>query len=309
MIEADTKILILQEDSGKRLDIFVSEKLDKTRSYIKTLVEKSEILVNDNVVKAGYILKLNDNIFIKKQEQINTDLKAQDIAIEIVYEDDDLAVVNKPKGMTVHPGGGATEDTLANALLFHLSSLSTINGTVRPGIVHRLDKDTSGLLIVAKNDKAHLSLSTQLSERKVEKIYTAILEGVLEKDSGVIKTRMERDSKNRKLMCVTNNINARDAISNYKVLKRFANYTYAEFNIITGRTHQIRVHAKHIKHPIVGDKSYGYKKQKFNLSGQLLHAKSITFTHPTHNKSMTFTIDEPQDFKEMLTLLEKTGDK
>ena len=218
--------------------------------------------------------------------------------IDIVYQDDDLAVINKPQGLTVHAGNGTKGHTLVNALLFKLDKLSGINGVVRPGIVHRIDKNTSGLLVVAKNDKAHLSLAKQIEEKSAKRTYVALLEGVLKEDNGVIETEIGRSSKDRTKMAVVKA--GRKAITNFEVIKRYQNYTLCKFMLQTGRTHQIRVHAKHIGHPVVGDKEYGYKNQKFNLEGQLLHACKLEFVHPTTGKQMSFEAPMPDYFKKVL---------
>ncbi|MCL2862227.1 MAG: RluA family pseudouridine synthase [Firmicutes bacterium] len=293
-------------DGGERLDIYLTKETELTRSQIKQLLDKDKILLNGEVgVKSGKAVKAGDEIEIELiQEEI--DLIPQNLKINIIYEDDDLAIINKAQGMSVHPGGGANTGTLANALLYHFQNLSSVGDITRPGIVHRLDKDTSGVMLVAKNDKAHLSLSKQIAERTVEKIYVALVEGVLKSDSGEIKTFITRSTKNRKLMMVgCGNGTEREAITNFKVLKRFEQNTLVEFKLITGRTHQIRVHSKHIGHPVVGDPHYGFKKQKFSLMGQLLHAKKITITHPKTNKQMTFETDLPEHFENVLSVLKE----
>jgi len=288
-------------EGGERLDVYLTKKTDMTRSQIKQLLDKNKISVNEEYgIKSGKIIKAGEKIEIElPQEEI--DLIPQDLPITIIYEDEDIAVINKAQGMSVHPGGGASIGTLANALLYHFQNLSSINSTVRPGIVHRLDKDTSGVMLVAKNDKAHLNLSKQIAERTVEKIYVALVEGVVKTDCGEIKTFITRSTKNRKLMIVGGS--EREAITLYKVLERFESNTLVEFTLITGRTHQIRVHSKYIGHPVVGDISYGYKKQKFNLKGQLLHAKKISFTHPKTKEIVTFETDLPEYFEKILKVL------
>lgn len=228
-------------------------------------------------------------------------LLPEDIDIGIVYEDEYLAVIDKPQGLTVHPGGGADGGTLVNALLYRLKTLSSINGAIRPGIVHRLDKMTSGLLAVAKTDAAHTGLARQIAEKTAVRIYRALLEGAVKEDSGVIDKPVGRDPKDRKKMAVVQG--GRKAVTHFKVLKRFEGYTYAEFRLETGRTHQIRVHAKAMGHPVVGDAAYGFRSKSFKLKGQLLHAAELSFTHPVTGQAMTFQSGLPDYFVEILEKL------
>ena len=292
---------IIAETGGERVDSFLAEELPYTRSKIKKLIDDGLISVNDKIVKAKYLVKVGDVICVTEKDLEPLDLEPVNAPIDIVYQDDDLAVINKPQGLTVHAGNGVKGYTLVNLLLYHLDNLSGINGVIRPGIVHRIDKDTSGLLVVAKNDTAHLSLASQIAEKTCKRTYVALLEGVVKQDEGVIETYIGRSDQNRTMMAVKNS--GRIAITNFKVLKRYENYTYCEFNLQTGRTHQIRVHSKHIGHPIVGDPVYGYKNQKFNLNGQLLHATRLEFTHPITNKRMTFTAPLPNYFEDVLNKL------
>ena len=272
-----------------------------TRSYIKQLVEKNAVRVNDEEVKkSGQIVKPADEITLDEPELV-TKIEKKDIPVEILYEDDDIAVINKPQGLTVHPAGGNYTDTLVNALMYRLDNLSGINGEIRPGIVHRLDKDTSGVMVVAKTDAAHLALSEQIAARTVKKEYVAILEGTPAKDNDTIITKIGRNPKDRKLMAVTSD--GREAITDYKVVTKFKENSFVLFRIHTGRTHQIRVHAKYIGHPVVGDKSYGYKKQKFDLNGQLLHSYRLTIAHPTSGEIMTFTAPLPDYFEKVYDVL------
>ncbi len=288
------------EDSGKRTDVYLSEKTEFTRSHIKTA--ENYVTVNGKSVKVNKVLKTGDEVRFNPPIAAPVEAKPNpSIPLEIVYEDDDLAVINKQQGLTVHAGAGTDDDTLVNALLSKLNSLSGINGELRPGIVHRIDKNTSGLLVVAKNDAAHVSLSKQIESKTCKRIYYALLEGVLKENSGEITTFIGRDPKDRKKMAVTKF--GRTATTDFKVVKRYKEYTSCEFSLQTGRTHQIRVHAKYIKHPVVGDKEYGYKNQKFNLGGQLLHAGRLTFTHPTKNVKMTFTAPLPDYFEKVLKSL------
>ena len=292
---------IIAETSGERVDSFLAEELPYTRSKIKKLIDDGLISVNDKIVKAKYLVKVGDVICVTEKDLEPLDLEPVNAPIDIVYQDDDLAVINKPQGLTVHAGNGVKGYTLVNLLLYHLDNLSGINGVIRPGIVHRIDKDTSGLLVVAKNDTAHLSLASQIAEKTCKRTYVALLEGVVKQDEGIIETYIGRSDQNRTMMAVKNS--GRIAITNFKVLKRYENYTYCEFNLQTGRTHQIRVHSKHIGHPIVGDPVYGYKNQKFNLNGQLLHATRLEFIHPITNKRMVFTAPLPNYFEAVLNKL------
>ena len=292
---------IIAETSGERVDSFLAEELPYTRSKIKKLIDDGLISVNDKIVKAKYLVKAGDVICVTEKDLEPLDLEPVNAPIDIVYQDNDLAVINKPQGLTVHAGNGVKGYTLVNLLLYHLDNLSGINGVIRPGIVHRIDKDTSGLLVVAKNDPAHLSHASQIAEKTCKRTYVALLEGVVKQDEGVIETYIGRSDQNRTMMAVKNS--GRIAITNFKVLKRYENYTYCEFNLQTGRTHQIRVHSKHIGHPIVGDPVYGYKNQKFNLNGQLLHATRLEFTHPITNKRMVFTAPLPNYFEAVLNKL------
>lgn len=297
----ENKIIIA--DKSERLDAFLSEKLDKTRSAVKKLVDDGEITVNGNKVKAGRTLKIGEEISVNIPDPVKLDLEAENIPLDIIYQDKDIAIINKPQGMTVHAGNGTHGSTLVNALLYHLDSLSGINGVIRPGIVHRIDKDTSGLLVVAKNDAAHLSLSEQIKNKTCHRIYLALLEGTVKQNDGVIDTFIGRSDKNRTMMAVKDS--GRRAVTHFKVLKRYKEFTFAEFKLETGRTHQIRVHCKYIGHPIVGDPVYGYEKQKFKLNGQLLHAWKLELTHPSTGERMSFEAPLPDYFQAVLQKLDK----
>ncbi len=294
---------IVQSSQPKRIDAYLAEVSGLTRSRIKNLCDASSVFLNGKVVKGNKVVKDGDLIeYVILEDEIPA-ITPLNIDIDIVYQDDDLAIINKPQGLTVHAGNGTDENTLVNALLYHLDNLSGINGVIRPGIVHRIDKNTSGLLIVAKNDKAHLFLANQLVDKTLNREYVALLEGNLKTDEGVISTFINRDRKDRTKMAVSSN--GKDATTRYKVITRFEGYTLCKFVLETGRTHQIRVHAKHIGHPVVGDPEYGYKTNKFKLNGQLLHARKIEFIHPTTNKKMSFSVDVPEYFSNVIKKLKK----
>ncbi len=288
-------------ENSVRLDVFLSEKLGKTRSAVKKMTDDKKVTVNGKYEKAGKVLKVGDEVAAVISDPVKLDLEAENIPLDIVYQDKDIAVINKPQGLTVHAGNGVHGSTLVNALLYHLDSLSGINGVIRPGIVHRIDKDTSGLLVVAKNDEAHLSLSEQIKSKTCHRIYRALVEGVVKDNEGVIDTFIGRSDKNRTMMAVKSE--GRRSVTHYKVLKRYKDYTYMEFSLETGRTHQIRVHTKYIGHPIVGDPVYGYKNQKFKLNGQLLHAYRLELTHPATGERMTFEAPLPDYFQDILQKL------
>lgn len=298
-----TQITVEKDGVGVRADLFLSEKLEYTRSRVKKLCDDGFLTVNGKACKSNKILKLNDLLEIALPENKNLDVEPKNIPIKIVYQDQDVAVIDKPQGMVVHAGSGTNGDTLVNALLYHLDNLSGINGVIRPGIVHRIDKNTSGLLVVAKNDNAHVCLAKQLEDKTCNRVYVALLEGNLKEDSGRIETFIGRNPKDRVKMAVVKS--GRTAITDFKVIKRYDGFTLCEFSLKTGRTHQIRVHAKHIGHPIVGDPEYGYKNQKFKLDGQLLHAKKLEFIHPTTGKKVSFSSELPDYFENVLKKLDK----
>ncbi len=291
---------ITVEKGGERLDVFLSAALDTTRSHVKQLNDGGFVRVNGQTVKGGCILKAGDEIEVT-QEQYEPTAQPEDLPLTVLYEDDDVAVIDKRQGMSVHPGAGVHSGTLVNALLYRFGKLSEMGGAVRPGIVHRLDKDTSGVLVVAKNDKAHASLAGQLSRREMHKAYIALLEGNLKNDAGEVRTYIGRNPRARKKMAVLPQ--GKEAITHYRVIERFAKYCLAEFVIETGRTHQIRVHAQYLGHPVAGDKTYGFGAGKFALDGQLLHAASITFRHPSSERLLTFTAPLPDYFQKILNTL------
>ncbi len=300
------KRLFVAEEPCKRLDLFLSEQTDEfTRSRLKKLVEEGRVFVNGTPVqKAGAEIKKGSEVVVEIPEPVEYSVKPENIPLDIIYQDDDFAVVNKQQGMTVHIGNGNTSGTLVNALLYHLEKLSGIGGVLRPGIVHRIDKDTTGLLVVAKNDKAHLSLAWQIAEKSCRRRYYALLEGNVKTENGRIETDIGRSPNDRLKMAVLPAGRGKKAITDYEVIARFGtDYTLCKFTLQTGRTHQIRVHAKHLGHPVVGDPVYGYKKQKFELAGQLLHAFELELTHPTRGERMTFHAPLPSVFLEILKKL------
>lgn len=292
-------------EDGIRLDKYlITCYPDKTRSHIKHWIDDEIVLVNGKSVKAGFLLKNGDEVEVGEIEEKTLSAEAQDIPVDVVYEDDDFAIINKEQGMVVHPATSNYDGTLVNALLFRLKNLSTINGVFRPGIVHRLDKDTSGLMVVAKNDFAHVKLSEQISKKECRRIYWALVDGVV-KSNGEITTNIGRDPKNRLKMAVVDETKGKFAHTIYRVLKHYGNYTLMEFELKTGRTHQIRVHSSYLNHPIVGDNLYNKNKCKFKLNGQLLHAKKLILCHPRENKEMVFECDLPKYFQNVLNNLEK----
>ena len=301
----EIKLLKVSEGEEGRLDKYLSDKLeDMTRSYLKKLISDDKaVLVNGNPAKPNYKLKPGDIIELAVPEPIELEIKAENIPLDIVYEDNDMLVVNKPQGMVVHPAAGNYTGTLVNTLLYHCGdSLSGINGEKRPGIVHRIDKDTSGLLLVAKNDNAHQKLSSQIKEHSLTRAYKALVHGNIKQDSGRIDAPIGRHPSDRKKMTITDK-NSREAVTNFRVLERYGRYTFVECILETGRTHQIRVHMSKNGHPIVGDKTYGVKKEEFNLAGQLLHAYKVGFIHPVSGEYMEFVSELPDYYMNVLDRL------
>lgn len=301
----EIKLLKVSEGEEGRLDKYLSDKLeDMTRSYLKKLISDDKaVLVNGNPAKPNYKLKPGDIIELPVPEPLELEIKAENISLDIVYEDNDMLVVNKPQGMVVHPAAGNYTGTLVNALLYHCGdSLSGINGEKRPGIVHRIDKDTSGLLLVAKNDNAHQKLSSQIKEHSLTRAYKALVHGNIKQDSGRIDAPIGRHPSDRKKMTITDK-NSREAVTNFRVLERYGRYTFVECILETGRTHQIRVHMSKNGHPIVGDKTYGVKKEEFNLTGQLLHAYKVGFIHPVSGEYMEFVSELPDYYMNVLDRL------
>ena len=299
------KIIVQNNEKGVRLDSYITKKLnDLSRANIQRLIEDGNILVNSAKQKISYKVNSGDKIEITIPEPKKIDLKPQDIKVEIVYEDNDIIVVNKPKGLVVHPAVGNPDGTLVNAIMnICKDSLSGIGGEVRPGIVHRLDKDTTGLLIVAKNDKAHINLSEQIKNREVKKIYIALVRGNIPENEATINMPIGRSTKDRKKMAVVKN--GKEAVTHFKVIDRFKNYTLLEIKIDTGRTHQIRVHMAEIGYPVVGDMVYSNGKNEFGVEGQMLHAKSLDFKHPITGKNMHLEAELPKYFKDIIDKLQQ----
>lgn len=296
---------VLNEQEGERLDKYlVGIYPDISRSFFQRILKENKILVNDMPVKANYRLKSSDIVDVTIPDAVSTPILPQDIPLDILYEDDDVLVVNKPKGMVVHPSAGHYSDTLVNAIMYHCKdSLSGINGQIRPGIVHRIDMDTTGSLIVCKNDESHINISEQIKNHSCNRIYVGIVIGNVKDDEGTIEGPIGRNPNDRKKMAI-NEKNGKPAITHYKVLERFGNYTYMQFKLETGRTHQIRVHMASIHHPLLGDTLYSNGKSKFkDLQGQCLHARTIGFVHPKTGVYLEFDAPLPIYFDKLLNML------
>lgn len=298
MMEEKIRIEVENLEKNERIDKYLSSKLDDSfsRAKIQKLIDEELILVNDKIIKSSYKVSNGDVILITDKEE-DMSIKPEKMDIDIVYEDDDVMVINKKSGVVVHPAPGNYSGTLVNGLMYLSKDLSHVNGEFRPGIVHRIDKDTSGLLIVAKNDKAHRILAEELKEKKIKRKYIALVSGVINHDIGEIDAPIGRDPSDRKKMCVTST-NSKDAITHFRVLERYKNASLIECELETGRTHQIRVHMKYINHPVINDPVYG--KNNHGEFGQLLHAKEITFTHPTTKEVMSFSCEVPEEFNKIL---------
>ena len=294
--------IVENEETGKRIDAYLAKRdNDISRVAVQRLIKEEKILVNDKKVKSSYKVQEGDSITVEEEQAKEIELKAQDIPVEIIYEDSDIIVVNKPKGLVVHPGSGNPDGTLVNSLMnICKDSLSGIGGEIRPGIVHRLDKDTSGILVVAKNDKSHINLSEQIKNHEVEKTYIALVRGIVKENEATIDMPIGRSQKDRKKMAVGQN--GKNAITNFKVIERFPqdNCTLLEVKIETGRTHQIRVHLSQIGYPVIGDNVYSNGKNKWGIEGQCLHSKSLKFKHPITGKEMFLEARLPEYFEEVL---------
>lgn len=295
---------VTEDEQGERLDKYLAGLLPEvSRSFIQKLLKQQQVTVNDNTVKANYVIKENDAVSIHVPEAVEPEIVPEDIPLDILYEDADVLVVNKPKNMVVHPAPGHYSGTLVNAVMFHCKdNLSGINGVLRPGIVHRIDKDTTGSLIICKNDVAHNSLAAQLKEHSIHRKYVAIVHGILKEDEGTINAPIGRNPNDRMKMAV-NYKNGKDAITHYKVLQRLNNYTYVECVLETGRTHQIRVHMASIQHPLLGDNIYGPAKCPYKLEGQTLHARDLGFTHPVSGEYIEVSAPLPEYFEKLLKKL------
>ncbi len=294
----------IQENQQMRLDKYLAEQFpEHTRSYLQKLIKEGQVMVNGKTVKSGYQLSKGDEVSVTIPEPKELDVEPQKMDLDIVYEDEDVILINKPKGMVVHPAPGHTTDTLVNGLLYHCKdNLSGINGVARPGIVHRIDRDTTGILIVCKNDMSHNSIAAQLKEHSINRRYRALVHGNLKEDTGTVEGPIGRHPVDRKKMAI-NERNGKPAITHYTVLERFGNYTLIECKLETGRTHQIRVHMTSIGYPLVGDEVYGPAKCPFKLQGQCLHAMVLGFVHPRTGEYMEFSADLPEYFEDLLKKL------
>ncbi len=304
-----TEFLVEQPNNNIRIDKFLSEQMpDYTRSFLQKLIKEGDVLVNGQPVKSNYKVSTDDRISVEIPEMKDPEILAEDIPLDILYEDSDIIIVNKPKQMVVHPAPGHYSGTLVNALMYHCGNdLSGINGELRPGIVHRIDMDTTGSLVICKNDIAHQSLSEQLKVHSIKRVYEAIVHGNLKEDTGTIHAPIGRHPQDRKKMSIHAKI-SRDAITHYQVLERFGNYTYIQCQLETGRTHQIRVHMASIGHPILGDEVYGPKKCPFpSLQGQTLHAKTLGITHPRTGEYLEVNAPLPDYFTKLLQILSENN--
>ena len=300
------EFVVTKECKGKRLDIFLMGNVENTsRSHIKNMIDSGKVLVNKKEVKAGYTLKENDSISVENVEPEELKIEAKKMELDIIYEDDDIIVINKEKGVVVHPGNGNYTDTIVNGLLYsHKDKLSSINNVIRPGIVHRIDKDTSGIIVIAKNDNAHKKLSEQFKVHSITREYVMLAKGIIKEDEFTVNQPIGRSIRDRKKMAVTDK-NSKEAITHFKVLERFytSKITYLLATLETGRTHQIRVHMKYKGYPLLGDEVYGTKSQEFKVTGQMLHAQKLGFIHPTTNKYIEFFKEPPKEFQDILTKL------
>lgn len=306
----ENSFAVNDEDTGKRLDVYLTEQVEElTRSYIQKLIAESMATVNSQPARANCRLKPGDLVSLNVPELVPLEVVAEPVPLDIYYEDADVVVVNKPRGMVVHPAEGNYSGTLVNALLYHCRDLSGINGVLRPGIVHRIDKDTSGLIVAAKNDAAHASLAQQFKDRQVNRRYLALVHGRVREKKGEVDAPIGRDPKDRQKMAVIQR-NGKQAITTYRVIGRYHGYTYLDLKLKTGRTHQIRVHMAFIGHPVVGDPKYGPTRAHFNLDGQFLHAELLGFNHPVSGQYLEFKAPLPEVLQHVLDQLtpEETRD-
>ena len=301
-MEKEYDIIVRPDTPKERIDVFLSNEIGLSRSQVNKLIKGGQVKLNNGTAKPGYKIKRDDRIIVKVPPAKEITAQPENIPLNIVYEDKDIIVINKPPGIVVHPAAGNAQGTLVNALLHHCRDLSGIGGSIRPGVVHRLDKDTSGLIVFAKNDAAHLNIAKQLKNREVKKIYLALVHGEVKNDSGLIDAPMGRHPVHRKKMAVisSNSQKGREALTYYKVIKRYKGYTLVELDLKTGRTHQIRVHLSYIGHPVVGDSTYSKKKDEIVASRQLLHASRLSFHHPITGKYLEFKSDVPGDMEKVL---------
>ncbi len=298
----EKRIIVDEGIASQRVDVAIAKALGLTRSNVQHFLDAGMVMKGTKVLKANYKLRLGEEIVVQVPEPEPLDLQPEDIPLDVIYEDEDVIVVNKPRGMVVHPAAGNYHGTLVNALLHHCRNLSGINGVIRPGIVHRLDKDTSGIMICAKNDAAHLSLSKQIQDKVACRSYLAVVRGNIKTDKGVIRTLIDRDKKDRKKMAVVQQ-GGREAVTEYEVLERFGKYTLVKCVLRTGRTHQIRVHMEYLGYPLVGDPKYSPMKTPFHIDGQALHSETFSFAHPRTGERMDFSARWPEDFRKIITRL------
>ena len=295
-------LTITENEAGQRADVVLAAMLELTRSNMQKLLDEGRAVKGPKVIKSNYKVKLGDEIIVTLPEPQPLDVQPENIPLDIIYEDEDVVVVNKARGMVVHPAAGNYSGTLVNALLYHCKNLSGINGVIRPGIVHRLDKDTSGIMICAKNDAAHVSLSEQIQSKTAQRTYLAVVRGNIKTDSGVIETQISRDKDDRKKMAVVKE-GGRNAITEYEVVERFGKYTIVKCKLKTGRTHQIRVHMEYLGYPLVGDPKYSPMKTPFSINGQALHSLTLAFDHPRTGERMEFEAKLPEDLHKIVTRL------
>jgi 23S rRNA pseudouridine1911/1915/1917 synthase len=289
-------------DAGKRADVFFADVLESTRSHIQILLNEGRVYKGNKLIKPNYKIKAGDVFLAALPRPVPLEAEPENIPLDILYEDDDIIILNKERGMVVHPAPGHYTGTLVNALLFHCKDLSGINGVIRPGIVHRLDKDTSGIMIVAKNDEAHVALSKQIQDKTAIRSYLCVVRGNVKNDTGVIETRMDRDKNDRKRMAVVTE-GGREAVTEYEVLERFGRFTVVRCRLKTGRTHQIRLHMEHLGYPLVGDPKYSPMKTPFSIKGQALHSRTLDFIHPRTGQPMHFEAPLPEDMRKIITRL------